>query len=517
MLLETGILALALLAQSPPPTVRTVGVSGVACTRDGWCTELPGPLDVATAGADARRVVAGSTGGVLVLHDGTWLGGVDSGLGKLVHIELEADLVRACDAERCVKVPLASGRFGEAVPDGAPPPGSRAPGQQTSSGSFGEGGRYELGGERVRAFANGQRVLSRDGVGALGAAGAPLWVVHGSAVTRYTADEKSPVGRQERFPISCAVWCDGWNGRLFGGADAPFLQLHHHAGEGLYHFEGERFAPLHSPGLAAYKEPTQAVLGEGCSPCVVGAWQVAIRRPDRWVIVSFPRVNAPAATRARAIGLDAEGWPTLRLNLAHLDEPERLEAWAFDGSQWKKGASASTVRVPWRDVDPSAKSPTWTGPRQRGVRGCTARTPWGESWSISGAGLTATGSRQRRVERLPQETSLCEVVPGEAGVFILDGLRGGALSKRWEDLALGEPAEPGRFRVVDVAQDDVLHVRRGPDPAAGSVARLAPGACVEGRGLRTLGRGGAWLKVGPEGAAEGWASARYLKAEPCTP
>jgi hypothetical protein len=514
MLWVAGVLGVSLLVRASPPLVRTIEVAEVACTRDGWCTELPWPLDVATAEADERRLVAGSTGGSLVLYEGTWRDGVDSGLERVTHIRLEDDRVHACDARRCVDVAIVDGGFGKVVEAGAP---SRAAQARSTSGIFGEGGRYELKGERVHAFHNGRRVLSRQATGALGASGSPLWVVHGSMVTRYSDDGGSPVGRQERLPIFCFVWCEGWNGRLFGSADAPVLQLHHHAGEGLYHHDGTRFAPLHEPGFGGYKEPAAAVLGEGCSPCVVGAWQVAIRRADRWVIVSFPDVNAPMASRAHSIGLDEEGWPTILFNLAHGDEPERLEAWSFDGTRWMKGAKAKTVRVGSPGNEPAAKRPTWTESYRSHDVGCTARTPWGERWAIHGGMLTVEGAGRKRVERLPQQVRFCDVVPGERGVFILVGLTGGVLSKKWEDFAIGARVERENFRVTEVAMDDRLHVRRGADPAAGIIASLPPGACVEGVGLRTSGRGGHWLKVRAGDGTEGWASARFLRAEPCAP
>jgi hypothetical protein len=517
MILEAGLLTLTLLAQASSRPVRTIDVRELACTRDGWCTEQPGPLDAAMVTADARRIVAGSTAGVLVLHEGAWVDGVDSGLGRIVHVELMGDLVRGCDAARCVDIPIQEGRFGTPVPSEARSPGAERPGaQRVRRGSFGEGGRYSLSGERLRVTVDGKRVLSRKATDVLGAEHGPLWVAYSNEVIRYSSDGKSPVGKVERFPVFCDVWCGGWNGRLAGSAEAPVLQLHHHSAEGLYRFDGERFVPMLSPGSTGYKEGSNTVLGEGCGPCLVGAWRVAIRRPGRWVIVPFPELNAPSADRAQAVGLDAEGWPTVLFNLADVDEPARLQAWAFDGTQWTKGAKAKTVRVPRWHPERPVKSPSWATQHVEGAE-CTAQTPWGERWMIRDNGtLEAAGSRGRRVERLPQRTRYCNVVPGEEGVFIFIDIYGGALSKRWERLDLGTPVAPERFRVVDVAAGDVLHVRRGPDPAAGVVARLEPGACVEGKGLKTSGSGGTWLKLGAK-EGEGWANARYLKAEPCGP
>ena len=413
MSLLVGVFGLVILAQAPEPLVRSIQVAEVACSKDGWCAEFPGPLDVALAEGDGRRMVVGSTGGVLVLYEGgAWRPGLDTGLGRVTRLEVQADRVLACDDTRCVQVALAEGRLGPLVAEDVPRP--RVP--SLVKGTFGEGGRYELRNGRLQAFLGERRLFSRGADAALGGAGAPLWLVHGSTVWRYTLATASGPAAWTKFPIFCSIWCGGWSGRLFGDPHQPMLQLRHVLVEGLHAFDGTRFTPLLSPAFGP-KEHPRPVVGAGCAPCLVGPFEVAIRRPDRWDFVS----------------------------------------------------------------------------------------------------LRIAGPEGRRTERVPQGFWGCEVFPGEHGVFITRDHGGWMISKRWERFTPGHPIEATRYRVVEVKADDVLQVRRGPDPVAGSVASLAPGACVQGVGREVKATGGTWWRVKDAAGAEGWANARFLRAEPCPP
>lgn len=75
-----------------------------------------------------------------------------------------------------------------------------------------------------------------------------------------------------------------------------------------------------------------------------------------------------------------------------------------------------------------------------------------------------------------------------------------------------EPAEPGvRYRVVEVAADDVLNVRSGAGVGNAVVGTLAPSEThVTGSGRREVVSGTTWLEIESAGV-EGWASSRYLE------
>ena len=508
-----GVLGLWVLAQNPKPLVRSIEVAETACSKDGWCTELPGPVDVALAGGDGRRLVAGSTGGVLVSYEGdTWRPGLDTGLGRVTRLDVQADRVLACDDTRCVQVALTEGRIGPILSEDVPRP-------RVSSlvkGIFGEGGRYELKNGRLLAFLGERRLFSRKADAVLGGAGTPLWLVRGSSVWRYTPATASTPEAWKEFPIACSVWCGGWNGRLFGDPHRPVLQLRHVLMEGLHAFDGTRFAPLLMPAFGP-KEQVRPVVGAGCSPCVVGGFEVAIRHPERWDLVLLP--EAAFSRDVWAMGLDARGWPVLVLHDPYAETPRAPETWAFDGTRWSKGGTREkTLRTHRRNAPDTGPSPAWTTDTIRHEdRSCLSRTPWGEHWTQRGTSLRIAGSGGRRIERLPQEFVGCEVFPWERGVFIT-GMDGGSMvSKRWERFTLGQPVEVTRYRVVGVKEGDVLQVRRGPDPVAGRVASLLPGACVQGVGLEVKGTGGTWWSVKDVAGAEGWSNARYLRAEPCSP
>ena len=515
MSLLVCVLGLVVLAQNPKPLVRSIEVAEVACSRDGWCTELPGPVDVALAAGDGRRLVVGSTGGVLMLYEGgTWLPGLDSGLGRVTRLAVQADRVLACDDTRCVQVALTEGRLGPVVSDDIPRPRDAAPSRV--EGTFGEGGRYALRNNQLQAFVGDQRIASRRAETALGGDGAPLWFARGGAVWRYTPASASAPEAWKEFSLPCSVWCGGWKGRLFGDTHRPVLQMHHVLVEGLYAFDGTGFIPLLSPAFSP-KTVTRPVVGAGCAPCLVGPLSVAIRRPERWDLVRLP--EAAGTHVVRELGLDARGWPLLVLHDPHATPPRAPESWAFDGTRWSRGgARGKTVRTHAREKRDTGPSPSWTTePPPHDDRSSWARTPWGERWTQRGSTLGISGSGGQRLERLPLSFAGGEVFPGERGVFFTSAHGDWTVSKRWERFTLGQSVEVMRYRVVGVQQGDVLQVRRGPDPAAGSVASLAPGACVQGVGREVKGTGGTWWKVKDAAGAEGWSQAHSLRAESCPP
>jgi uncharacterized protein YraI len=66
----------------------------------------------------------------------------------------------------------------------------------------------------------------------------------------------------------------------------------------------------------------------------------------------------------------------------------------------------------------------------------------------------------------------------------------------------------GTYRVVGVANDDVLNMRAGPSAGYGKVGMIPP----RGRGVRIVGPCGDWCQVRYNGAS-GWVNRTYLAAE----
>jgi hypothetical protein len=494
-----------------PKLVRVVPVFAAACTDDGWCGEFPAPLDVASADGDGEKIVAISHGGVAGFYqNGRWDDFFDTGVGVATFVDLLDDgSVRACSDRSCVSFRKAGDKFEPVEGSERTLPGRIARrAAQALAGEFGDRGVWRRSGEEeVEAFIDNERLLARRGRTVLSARGSPLWISFASHVVRYewTGGSKQP--QRTRFPIHCSLWCEGDDGVLMGSAFAPTLQLHHLGGEGLYQLDGEHFVAIVEPGYAAFKENEAAIVGTGCEPCVVTASRIAIRRadPDRWEMITYPDIDAPLSNRARAVAIGSDGWPIIRFALDDTLPPRRHATYAFDGRSWSRAnkIDAKLIEVPWDEQLRGQRGPAWPALDEHSLE-----APFGERWTLGESALLRSAFGGSHSERWP--TIGTRLVSAEFGVFAIGW--GRIVMKRWERFVFGRTWPVTQYHVTGMKSDDVLYVRAGPDPAARTIATLAPGALVRGAGRHVEGRSGRWVSV-ETGTAPGWANAHFLREE----